>query len=1502
MAQLKSFFKRIVLMVIIISIIISACAVPNSYAKLTIGEGEFYYAGTTKGSYKPSDGIFSWALNLLKEIASFLINLIPNAVRMAFVGYTALAEKVLTWALESTAGVNLSGEDVSATDLSKLTDSTNNVTVQAIVYNMVPALNVNFFDTEYKDMYRRTIKERDADGNIVEKEVIISPTGQQLICKKCGKSVLECCGEWNDSKKEIRCYGTSSEETAAKDCGCKGCDACQKYAQLMLAQDPIVIQLKKLIAVWYYIIRLLAVAAMCVVLIFIGIKMAISTVASDKAVYKRMLVDWAAGLILIFTMHYFMYFGIYITDTLVNTVRESANQINKVSMMQLADTSKNNGNSEVEVSNQDLEIDVYEEIRTRAYDTKLTIGLMGMLMYITLVFMAFKYTLIYIKRFLTLAVLTLMAPGLGVAYAMQKVMSGKSSSLKSWLSEYLLNLLIQVVHALMYAIFISAALKYSLENISGVLIALILMNFSLKGEAMFRRIFNLDPGNKGLLGATETAGDRDKLAKNFKTMKGMAIGAKPLAKAITAPGRIAMGGAAKATAAGVLIGGSKVKDMFSSKGENKSSSVGTSREAGGSAGTSSQGSQGDSNGNAGGTSGNSGTVNDPLNIAGARATASDRQSLPKLSHHKEDKELLKIGEADLEKELAKSIAEYKEDPKDSLKYNKVLEDNRRLERFRKISAKKAEDLSVGGVAVGHISNAFDINNYFDISIDSNGNKRQKLKKGAIFGSYKYDPKTGRYVKDNSNAAYTQFGAAKLLGFSDKDKKIFKDQVWKPAVKGVGGLASMFLGMGNLVAHPVIGMGAIAGGAGLTGSMLKRFKRPTSGSPGRLKCLKLGKGENQRFPGMRFKFGSFETPTLVHMRDSIVAEANKELSENMIRYMNRTRPEFLKKLGKGEVAVKTLGLVAGVGIAPVAVGVHSLRKNKQDPLNRKFKDINNPYQIGTRKEVMDAEKLRLYPIGNSAWDIVDRQHFEQVSEQKKTFIDEANALINQREISDAKVKMEQIKQNIDKKVDESDLKEYNKMLVEIWAARGFEFDPETGKRTAIVDVEKDDIKPKIKVENVDSSVNTVTENKNITEKDINTLNKRLDEIITKRLDGRQIDVNNEKVMTEIIKELSDQLAVDGIIGKNQSADVLFEHGVGKLKTTIKSKATQANAVIKESEAYELNTKEYDAVQQAILDVAKESAASDGSIDLSQIDQNKVLAKVQQSLKSQNGQIQEPQGKKKQKGDLSSKLDSKIDQISEAEKYQNAISTLLNTDSAAQNVINNNLTMNINDPDAKNRMGSMLGSQNQLNTAIIRNRVLSSDGTISRNVKNVSDNENRKLLKKNLKKQISEVVEKYSKDVVEVKEGDKTKKIVSREEKLKQAEQATAGLDEISRDAVLNSLFVITGMEENIKALNRYSDETLVESSKYKKKTNKNYAGHLQAQIEKSEAKIILDTVKQEDLATPDSDTDKKSKIAARIDEATKNLEIAEEKFSRTGPVQNVRKATNEVLELLKQKRD
>ena len=69
-----------------------------------------------------------------------------------------------------------------------------------------------------------------------------------------------------------------------------------------------VLILKEAIATWYYLIRTISIAVMLLALIFIGIKMATTTIASEKAFFQRMLFDWVAGMILVFGIHYIMVF------------------------------------------------------------------------------------------------------------------------------------------------------------------------------------------------------------------------------------------------------------------------------------------------------------------------------------------------------------------------------------------------------------------------------------------------------------------------------------------------------------------------------------------------------------------------------------------------------------------------------------------------------------------------------------------------------------------------------------------------------------------------------------------------------------------------------------------------------------------------------------------------------------------------------------------------------------------------------------------------------------------------------------------------------------------------------------------------------------------------------------------------------------------------------------------------------------------------------------------
>ena len=62
--------------------------------------------------------------------------------------------------------------------------------------------------------------------------------------------------------------------------------------------------LRQSVAKWYYAIRMIAIGASLLVLIYVGIRMAISTVASDEAKYKKMLIYWFESVLVLFLMPY----------------------------------------------------------------------------------------------------------------------------------------------------------------------------------------------------------------------------------------------------------------------------------------------------------------------------------------------------------------------------------------------------------------------------------------------------------------------------------------------------------------------------------------------------------------------------------------------------------------------------------------------------------------------------------------------------------------------------------------------------------------------------------------------------------------------------------------------------------------------------------------------------------------------------------------------------------------------------------------------------------------------------------------------------------------------------------------------------------------------------------------------------------------------------------------------------------------------------------------------
>ena len=865
MAQLKSISKKLLLVIVTISLVLTFIATPSAEAKLTLGEGEFYYSGTTKGTYKASTSIFSWLLTNIGDIADWLIGIMTMGFRMVFVGWTALIEKILTWTLEGTTGVNTDGENVSSTDLSSVSDSSNNITVQAIVYNQVPAFDINFFNLEYDKSY--------------------SGTGKKLTCSKCDKPVKECCGE---------------NATACSTCenGCKGnCDDCQRYiAANSVTGDPIIVQIKKVVATWYYVMRLLSAAVLLIILIGIGIKMGLSTIASEKAVYKRMLIDWVAGAVLVFAIHYIMIFVIFINTALVNTVKESANSINKVQMMQMAEKSDSN----IEYTDEELEINIYEAVRTRAYDPKLMNGMSGMIMYMTLVYFAIRYSIVYLKRLLTLIVLTLMAPAVGVSYAIQKVFSGKAQSLTNWGTEYTMNVLIQTVHAIIYSVFISTALILSLQNVAGMILALILMNFALKAEKTFRTIFKMGAGGS-LLDHTAGAGDAEKMKETFNSAKGLAMGAKPALKALSnTPYAKALKGAAKLGVASGIVGAkigvdtgkgivdagknlvNKIRGKNDDEGDVENTPVSPTPNADAYiASSSSTNAESSGSGDFGGVKpDNTKTL---INAGGNKLLAEVQAAAAAI---------------DAERSVGKAPS-----PESTERLNKALAN---YSKYKGLEA----GFSTGDIVKGHAQKLIDVKNNYMLEYNDKGNVTLPSIYRSIFGTKHRDTKTGKMVSDK-NGLYTRLSSENLLGFTPEDKKLFKQEVIKPILAGAGGIASVFVGMGTMVAHPKMGLAMVAGGKAAARGALKK---PISAGD---------------YKGT-YAFGRFAAPTVANIQKETLKRSKAEWNRAVVSNIKNSHPEMYNDLVnstrtgalKAENFVKDLagGSGAAIGAGLLSLGV------------------------------------------------------------------------------------------------------------------------------------------------------------------------------------------------------------------------------------------------------------------------------------------------------------------------------------------------------------------------------------------------------------------------------------------------------------------------------------------------------------------------------------------------------------------------------------------------------
>ena len=224
-------------------------------------------------------------------------------------------------------------------------------------------------------------------------------------------------------------------------------------------------ELQKTISTWYKALRAIALVGLLSVLVYVGIRILISSTGQEKAKYKKMIGDWLAAICILFVLQYIMIFILEITQAITNMLK--SNVVGPSGEDVLMSSLRNSLGSSEDFSQ------IFAEL----------------LMYLVLVIYTVMFTIQYLKRLVYMAFFTMIAPLIALTYPLDKIKDGQAQAFSTWLREYIFNALLQPMHLLLYTIFVGSAINLATSN---PLYGIVVIGFLLPAEKFFRKMFGFD--------------------------------------------------------------------------------------------------------------------------------------------------------------------------------------------------------------------------------------------------------------------------------------------------------------------------------------------------------------------------------------------------------------------------------------------------------------------------------------------------------------------------------------------------------------------------------------------------------------------------------------------------------------------------------------------------------------------------------------------------------------------------------------------------------------------------------------------------------------------------------------------------------------------------------------------------------------------------------------------------------------------------------------------------
>lgn len=259
--------------------------------------------------------------------------------------------------------------------------------------------------------------------------------------------------------------------------------------------------LQDTIASWYKSFRNIAIVGLLSVLVYLGIRILISSTAADKAKYKESLRDWFVALCLVFVIHFIMAGILLLTDNINALFSTSIDE----GIVVQATHSDEGANANATFK---FRTNLIGLARFRAQADQWQDATAYTIIYLALVIFTCMFTFLYFKRFLWMAFFTMIAPLVALTYPIDKAGDGHAQAFNLWFKEYTMNAIIQPVHLILYSVFVSSAIDLATNN---PIYAIVAIFFLIPAEKFIKKMFRLDQ--------SQTEGDFGSFAGGAVAMK-----------------------------------------------------------------------------------------------------------------------------------------------------------------------------------------------------------------------------------------------------------------------------------------------------------------------------------------------------------------------------------------------------------------------------------------------------------------------------------------------------------------------------------------------------------------------------------------------------------------------------------------------------------------------------------------------------------------------------------------------------------------------------------------------------------------------------------------------------------------------------------------------------------------------------------------------------------------------------------------------------------------------